>query len=62
MEYPTLINAIPIEPLKLKLNYDNGEQRIIDFNIYMVSDYFKQLENWLYFRKVKVVNGVVTSA
>ena len=60
MEYPNLIDAFPFEPLKLKLFYDNGEERLVDFRIYMLSDYFRQLENWLYFRKVKVVNGVVT--
>ncbi len=60
MEYPNLINVIPIDHLKLKLFYGNGEQRIVDLSIYMISDYFKQLENWLYFKKVEVVNGVVT--
>ncbi len=58
--YPKLIDAKAIETLKLELNYDNGEKRLIDMSRYMISDYFKQLTNWEYFKQVKVKGDVVT--
>lgn len=60
MEYPKLSKAIPITPLKLRLFYDNGEERIIDMSQYMKSNYFKQLMNWDYFKEVKVKGEVVS--
>lgn len=60
MDYPTLKEAIPVEPLKLRLFYDNGEERIIDMTHYMKSNYFKQLMNWDYFIKVRVKGEVVS--
>ncbi|MBX3044827.1 MAG: DUF2442 domain-containing protein [Ignavibacteriae bacterium] len=60
MEYPNLIEVKPIEPLKLCLYYDNGEERLIDMSKYMKSDYFRQLMNWDYFIKVKVKSEVVS--
>jgi hypothetical protein len=58
--YPTLLNAKPIEKLKLELLYDNNEVRIIDMSLYCKTDYFRQLENWNYFQRVMIRNGVVT--
>ena len=58
--YPKLINAKAIEPLKLELDYANGEKRLIDLNRYIISDYFKQLRNWEYFKQVKVKGEVVS--
>jgi hypothetical protein len=60
MDYPALKEAKPIKPLKLRLLYDNGEERIIDMTQYMKSNYFKQLMNWDYFIKVKVKGEVVS--
>lgn len=60
MDYPALKEARPIKPLKLRLFYDNGEERIIDLTNYMRSNYFKQLMNWDYFIKVKVKGEVVS--
>jgi hypothetical protein len=60
MNYPVLKEAKPIEPLKLKLFYDNGEERIIDMSQYLKSEYFRQLNNWDYFIKVKVKGEVIS--
>ena len=58
--YPKLIKAIPIKPLLLVLEYENGERRIIDMKQFCISDYFSQLEDWNYFSRVKVQGEVVT--
>lgn len=57
--YPLLIEAKPISSLKLELIYKNGEKRIIDMERYMISDFFRQLKNWEYFKQVKVKGEVV---
>lgn len=57
--HPKLINAKPIEPYQLELIYECGEKRIIDMKQYMISDFFKQLADWNYFKQVKVKGEVV---
>jgi len=57
--YPKLKSANPVKPLTLELEYDNGEKREIDMKQFCISDYFKQLEDWNYFRQVKIKGEVV---
>lgn len=58
--YPKLKKVNPIKPLTLQLEYENGEKRVIDMKQFCISDYFKQLEDWNYFCRVKVQGEVVT--
>ncbi len=57
--YPKLIKALPISPLTLELEYDNGERRVINLIKFCKTKYFKQLEDWDYFKKVEVKADVV---
>ncbi|MFP4528766.1 MAG: DUF2442 domain-containing protein [Candidatus Kapaibacterium sp.] len=57
--FPSLISVKPLKPLTLELEYDNGEKRIIDLSGFCISPFFKQLEDWEYFKKVRVSGDVV---
>jgi len=57
--YPRIIEAKPLESFELMLVFDNGENRKLNIKKYFVSEYFLQLSDWDYFRKVRVKGRVV---
>lgn len=57
--YPKLLNIEVIDKLKIMLFYENNEKRLLNLEKYMVSDYFKELEDLNYLKKVKIIDNTV---
>ena len=57
--YPKLLNIEVIDKLKIMLFYENNENRLLNLEKYMVSDYFKELEDLNYLKKVKIIDNTV---
>jgi len=58
-KYPKLLNVEIISNLKLLLCYENNENRLLDLRKYMISSFFKELEDFEYFKKVKIIDNTV---
>lgn len=59
-KYPKLLNVEVLGKLKLILHYENNENRILDLNKYMISEFFRELEDFEYFKQVIVSSNTVT--
>ena len=59
-KYPKLLNVEVLGKLKLILHYDNNENRILDLNKYMISEFFRELEDFEYFKQVRVSSNTVS--
>ncbi len=58
--YPKLIKAEAVAPLILKIEYDSGEIKQINMSKYCVTNFFKQLEIWDYFKLVQISGSTVS--
>lgn len=58
-KYPKLLNVEVLGKLKLILHYENNENRILDLNKYMISEFFWELEDFEYFKQVRVSSNTV---
>ena len=53
---PTAVSVTAADDYKLRINFDNGEQKIFDVKPYIKGEWYGQLNDVDYFRKV-TVNG-----
>lgn len=58
-KYPKLLKVEVIDELKLILHFDNKEERLLDLKKYMISPYFRELEDFDYFKKVSISGGTI---
>jgi hypothetical protein len=56
---PKIIKARPIGKSVLYLKFNNGESGFFDVSPYWNSNFFKELQDKNYFRRVKVWNGTI---
>jgi hypothetical protein len=57
---PHVIEVVPQDDFTLLLTFKNGETRLLDMTAYFHrSEFFDELQNWNYFRQVKVDHGTV---
>ena len=59
-KYPKLLKVEVISTLKLILHYENNEERVLNLQKYMISDFFRELEDFEYFKKVKLIDNTVS--
>ncbi len=59
MLQPKLTKVIPLEQLKLKLFYENGEEKIFDVAPYTTGDWYGMLKQTAYFHTVRLLPGGV---
>ena len=57
MLQPRLIKIEPTSEYKLKLNYENGEQKIFDVSPYISGEWYGQLADKKYFQTVHIISG-----
>ncbi len=55
---PFVSEVETLKDYKLQLNFENGEERILDMKPYMIG-VFTELKNTAYFKKVEVVDGSI---
>ena len=54
MIYPKAVGVIPLSDYRLRVSFDNGEQRIFDVKPYIKGEWFSELLNPDVFNAVKV--------
>jgi hypothetical protein len=54
-----VIKAEPVKPSILKLTFSTGEIKYFDVSPYWNSSFFKELQDWEYFKQVKVAGRTV---
>ncbi len=54
-----VIKAEPVKPSILKLTFSTGEIKYFDVSPYWNSSFFKELQDWEYFKEVKVEGRTV---
>ena len=59
MPIPKLIGVICSKPSILHLKYENGEERVFDVSPYWNSSFFKELQDFQYFSRVRLWNNTV---
>ena len=60
LDCPTLIEVTPLDNYYLKVVFDNGETRKVDFTPYFQQEVFKPLKNKELFNKVHVKYGGIS--
>jgi hypothetical protein len=53
--YVSVISASPLPGYKVRLGFDNGEQRILDMSPYLGKGVYKGLKDMMVFNSVRVV-------
>lgn len=59
MNIPNISTAELISPSELKIEYENGEIRILDIEKYLISDYFKELKDYSYLCKFQIRKNII---
>lgn len=54
-----VIKAEPVKPSVLKITFSTGEIKYFDVSPYWNSSFFKELQDWEYFKQVKVLGRTV---
>lgn len=56
---PAVINVVPTDNYTLLIDFDNGEQAVLDMKPYLTFGVFKNLQNPTLFKQVRVVFDTV---
>lgn len=54
MIYPKAIEVAPLSDYRLKVGFDNGEQRVFDVKPYLQGEWFSELRDLKVFNAVRV--------
>ena len=57
MLQPRIISVKPISNYRLELQYETGENKILDVKPYIIGDWFGKLSDQSYFKAVKIIRN-----
>ena len=57
MIQPRIVSVVPVEPLKIKLEYETGEKKLFDVEPYASGSWYGMLRDPVYFKSVHLLPG-----